>query len=74
MSIHTIRTVVDVPVCTSIEDIRAAASEDAEKQMLQAHIIKGWPQNKDVRVPSLGRYWPIRHGLAMIDGVTIKDK
>ena len=31
--IHTISTTVDVPVCTSIEDITAAMSKDAELQM-----------------------------------------
>ena len=44
IDIHTVSTVVDVPVCMLIEDIRPAVSEDAELQMVQADIIKGWPQ------------------------------
>ena len=45
-SIHTITTVVDIPVCTSIEGIRTALSEDAELQMLQAHRIKNGLRTK----------------------------
>ena len=52
ISIHTINRVADNPVCTSIEDIRAPVSVDAELKMLQAYIIKGWPQNKDEIEPS----------------------
>ena len=37
------KTVLDVLVCTLIENIWAAMSEDAELQILQAHIIKEWP-------------------------------
>ena len=74
INIHTINTAVYIPVCMSIEDIRAEMSEDAELQMLQAHIIKEWPQNKGEIESSLGGYWPIRHNLAMIDGVTLKGK
>ena len=59
--IHTFSTAIDILVCTSIEDIRTLVSEDAELQMLQAHIIRGWLQNKAYLEPSLGRYWPIRH-------------
>ena len=38
---HTKSTAVDVLICTSIEDIRAATSKDVEMQMLQPYIIKG---------------------------------
>ena len=58
--IHIINTMVDVPVCMSIEDIRAATSEDTELQILQAQIRKGCPQTKDKIEPCLGMYWPIR--------------
>ena len=30
--------------------------------------------NKDDLKPSLDRYWPISHNLAMIDGVAMMDK
>ena len=41
ITMHTIGIVGDIRVCTLIEDIRAAVSEDAELQMLQEHITKG---------------------------------
>ena len=74
MSICTISTKVDVPACRLIEDIRAATSEDTELQILQAHKIKGRPQNKNEIETSLDGYWPIRHNLAMINGLAMKDR
>ena len=59
INLHAMNPVVDIPVCTSIEDIKAAIIEDTELQMVQAHIIRGWPNNKDELEPSLDRYWPI---------------
>ena len=47
ISIHTIGTAVDVPVCMSIEEVKAAMSEDTKLQMIQAEMIRGWPQNID---------------------------
>ena len=38
------------------------------------YIIRGWPQNKDDLEPTLDRYWPIRHDLAMIIGIAMKDE
>ena len=73
-SIHTLSKAIDVPVCTLIEDIRTATIEDAELPMLQTHIIRRWPQNKDDLEPSLGGYQPIRHDLTTIDGVAMKGK
>ena len=49
-------------------------SEDTKLQMLQAHIIRGWPQNKDELEPSLGVSWPIRHNLAVSNGVAMQGK
>ena len=74
ISIHTISTSIEILVCTSIEDIRAAMSEDAELQILQEHIIRGCPQNKDQLEPSLGQYWPIKYNLVMTYGVAMKGK
>ena len=74
ISIHTLNTPIDMLVCILIEDIRTAMSIDAELQILQAHVIKRWPQNKDDLEPSLGRYWSIRHDLAMINDVSMKGK
>ena len=72
IGIHTLSTVVDIPVCILIEHITSVMSEDAELQVLQAHTMKGWSQNKDKIEPSLGEYQLIGHSLAMIDGVVIK--
>ena len=41
IGIHTVSMAVDVPVCTSIEDIRNAMSIDAELNLLQRYIIRG---------------------------------
>ena len=49
-------------------------STDAKLHMVQAYIIREWPQNKDDLEPTLGRYWPIRHDLLMVDGVAMKGK
>ena len=67
ISINKISTVVDFPICTLIEDIRAAMSEDAELQMPQTHITRGWPQNKDQLQPSFSGYVPLRYDLAKIN-------
>ena len=74
VSINTLSMAIDVPVCTSIEDIGSALSIDTELQMLQAHIIRVWLQNKDELETTLSGYWPIRPDLAMIDSVTMKGK
>ena len=73
ISIHAISTSVDIQVCTWIENIRATISEYTDLQMLQAHM-RGWPQNKENLEPGLGGYWPIRHNLAMSNGVVMKGK
>ena len=74
ISIHTIRTVVDVPISMLIEDSRAAMTKNAELQMLQAHVIREWIQNNDELKPSLGKYWPIRYDLEIIHRVAMEGK
>ena len=74
VSIHTISTSVDVPVCTSIEDIKVATGEDAVLQMLQKYIIGGLPHLREVVEPEEEKYWPIRHELTMADDIVMKDK
>ena len=59
ISIHTINTTVDIPICTSIEEIKGAREEDMELQMLKRYIIEGWPHTKDGLEPWLEKYWPI---------------
>ena len=61
ISIHTCSTAINLMVCTSIGDIRSVMCMDAELQMLQIYIIRGWLQNKDKMEPPLSRYWKIRH-------------
>ena len=51
----------DIPVCTYIEDIKAAAKEDAELQMPKMYIIDRWPHSRKVVEPGAEKYWPIRH-------------
>ena len=66
ISIYTLSTATDVPVCTSIEDIRTTTGEDAELQTLQAQRIRRELQNEDGLEPSLGGSWPRRYDLAMM--------
>ena len=73
ISIHILNTEINVLIFKSIEDIRIATSIHAEVQILQTHSIREWPQNKDNLEPSVGRYLPIRHDPAMIDGVAMNN-
>ena len=72
--IHNIKSAVDILICMSKEDIRATTNEDTELQVLNSYIIRGWPHAKDEVDPSVERYWPIMHELAMIDCVVMKSK
>ena len=63
ISIYVTSMVADIQVCMSPEDTRAEISEAAEQQMLQAHITRGWLQNKGELRPSSCWYWPIKHDL-----------
>ena len=60
ISIHTINTAVDVPICMSIEDIRMATEEDMELQMLKRYIIRRWPHTREVLGPGVEKYLLIR--------------
>ena len=42
--------------------------------MLQTDIIRGWLQHKCDLEPTQGNYWPIRHDLAVNDGIAMKGK
>ena len=53
---------------------RNAMCIDVELQMLKTYVTRGLPQNKDDLKPTLGRYWPIRHDLAIIEGLVMKGK
>ena len=48
---HTINTAVDVPRCTSIEDIKAATKEDLQLQLFKRYKIKGWSHTKEALEP-----------------------
>ena len=39
ISLHTISAIVDIPICTSIKDIKVATEENAELQMLRRYIF-----------------------------------
>ena len=65
-------TTVDLPVCTSINNIQEATARDSDLQEFKAYIMQGWPYKKEGVAQDIQRYWPIRHDLAMVDGVTIK--
>ena len=41
INMHTLSMAIDVPVCTSVDDIRNATSTDTELQMLQTYIMRG---------------------------------
>ena len=53
VSIHKTIMSVDIPVCTSIEDIQAATEEDPKLQMLWRYITIGWPLNREMVEPRL---------------------
>ena len=67
INVNTINMTVDLPVCKSIQK---ATAQDAHLQDLKASTIHGWPYKKD----DIQEYGPIRHELALIDGVAIKGK
>ena len=47
INIHTFGMAIIIPVCTFVEGIRNAMSTDAELQVVQAYILRGWLQNKN---------------------------
>ena len=69
-----ISAVVDIPICTSIEDLQGATSQDLDLQRLKAYIIRGWTHTKDEMQHIIQKCWPIRHELVMIDGIAMKGK
>ena len=46
INVNAIITTINMPVCTSIEDIHAATHEDAHLQKLKSGIIHDWPHTK----------------------------
>ena len=73
-NLHAIRSAVDIPISTSIEDIKAETSQDADMQRLQSYILQGWPHTIDEAEHSIQNYWQIRHEEVMIDGIVMKGK
>ena len=73
ININIINTTGDLPVCTSIQDIKEAKTQDAHLQEFKAYVIHGQLHKKDV-AQVIQKYMPIRHELAMIDGVAVKSK
>ena len=65
---------VNIPVCPSLQNIHTETNEEAHLQELKVYIIEGCPHTKEEVVQGIRPYWPIRNGLAMIDGIVRKDK
>ena len=74
ISLHMVNMTVDIPICTSIEDIKAVTDKDVELQMLKAHIIKGWSHTKEGLQPGVEKYWLITHEHKMTDCIVMKGK
>ena len=47
IDMHAISTLVNIPVCTSIEDIQVANLKGHIPPKLNVYIIQEWPHNKD---------------------------
>ena len=74
VNVPVITMAVDIPMCTSIEDIQAATSQDVDLQMLKVFIIRDWPHTNDKVQNSKHKYWPITYEIAMIDGIDMEGK
>ena len=70
VNVSVISTSVNIPVCTSIDDIPEATHEDAHLQKLRSYITYGWPHRKH----DLKHYLPIRSKLTMMDGIAMKGR
>ena len=57
-----------------MQDVQDVQARDAHLQELETDIIQGRLHKKEDMTQDIQKYWPIRHELAMIDGVTIKGK
>ena len=49
-------------------------STDADLQILQTYIVRGWSQNIDGLETTLQGYWSLMHKLAITDDVAVKGK
>ena len=65
-NVYAISTSANVPISTSIEDIQAATD--------RMQTYKSQSHNKDEVEQGMQKYWSIRHGLAMINGIAMKAK
>ena len=43
---HAISTSVNIPICTSIEDVKAVIWHDANLQRPKSYIVQGWSYKK----------------------------
>ena len=74
MSTISTQPTTDLPVCTSMQDIQETTTQYAHLQDLKAYIMHGWLHRKDDVTQDIQKYWPIRHEVAMIDGMAIQGK
>ena len=70
INVNTISTTADLPMCTSIQE----TTQDAHLLDLKAYNIHGWLHKRNHMAQDTQKYWPIRHELAMIDGLAAKGK
>ena len=71
INIYMFSTTVYIPICMSMEALRAAMNKDTELQRLKNHIIRGRPQTMDEMKPGVEKYGPIRHDLVMTDSTAM---
>ena len=50
------------------------AEEEAELQIFERHMMRGWPHTSEALEMETGKYWLIRHELTMIHGITMMSK
>ena len=74
VGIPTISTLVDVPICASIEDIKEAIEEDIELEMLKRYIIDRLPDSRKAVEKGVEKYWLIRCEFAIIDCIAMWSK
>ena len=74
VNVNAINTLVNIPMCISMEDIQAPTQEDVHLWELNLCIIQGWLKKKEELGQGIRLYWTIGNKLAMIYGIMMKGK
>ena len=74
VNMNALSTAAGIPICTSMQDIKAATSQDVDLQKLSVYIIRGWPHTNDEVQHCIQKCWPIRNEQALIDCIVMKGK